>query len=235
MIGWGRLFRAKNREDLKKKLEFFVAYGLTFPHYPGNFILLGPKHNYDILNSINAAVKEGLLADDNKKIFSDKRFTTFKTKYEPYKKIYEQNKKHLKFANWHFESKLLGYSHSQNIRDIFKLEVGGELSSTDSIKEIGNNAVIRFVGTVDDVMSRTSRNGNKYARLEMSDEVGKVTALFMDSPREERYTDYIQSGNKLPKKGTVSIFVGKKNNDIVMVDKLSLLQDKIYMKLSELK
>lgn len=200
-----------------------------------NFILLGLKHNYDILNSINAAVKEGLLADDNKKIFSDKRFTTFKTKYEPYKKIYEQNKKHLKFANWHFESKLLGYSHSQNIRDIFKLEVGGELSSTDSIKEIGNNAVIRFVGTVDDVMSRTSRNGNKYARLEMSDEVGKVTALFMDSPREERYTDYIQSGNKLPKKGTVAIFVGKKNNDIVMVDKLSLLQDKIYMKLSELK
>lgn len=200
-----------------------------------NFVLLGPKYDYDILQSISACVKDGLMGDDNKKIFSEKRFNTFKSKYEPYKEIYEKNRKHLKFANWHFESKLLGYSYSQNIRDIFKSEVGGELVGTKDLGDINQNGTVRFVGTVDDIMTRTSANGNKYARFELSDESGKVTALMMDNAREAKYSDYIRSGKVLPKKGGVVIFTGKKNNDIVMIEKLSLLEDKIYMKLSEVK
>lgn len=200
-----------------------------------NFVLLGPQYDYDILQSISACVKDGLIGDDNKKIFSEKRFNTFKTKYEPYKEIYEKNRKHLKFANWHFESKLLGYSYSQNIRDIFKSEVGGDLVGTKDLDDVGQNGTVRFVGTVDDIMTRTSANGNKYARFELSDESGKVTALMMDNAREAKYSDYIRSGKVLPKKGGVVIFTGKKNNDIVMIEKLSLLEDKIYMKLSEVK
>ena len=57
----------------------------------------------------------------------------------------------------------------------------------------------------------------------------------MDNAREAKYSDYIRSGKILPKKGGVVIFTGKKNNDIVMIEKLSLLEDKIYMKLSEVK
>jgi DNA polymerase-3 subunit alpha len=200
-----------------------------------NFIALGPEFNYDILESISKCVKDSLIGDDNKKIFSEKRFATFKKKYEPYKEIYEKNRKHLKFANWHFESKLLGYSYSQNIREVFQLEAGGELFNSKDISEIDNNGVIRFVGTVSDSMSRTSRNGNKYAKMDLFDEVGKVTALLMDSQREERYSNYIESGKKIPKKDSIVIIVGKKHNDIIMVDKLSLLEDRIYMKLSEVK
>jgi DNA polymerase III alpha subunit len=200
-----------------------------------NFIAIGAKYNYDILESISMCVKEDLIGDDNKKMFSEKRFNTFKTKYAPYKDIYEKNKKHLKFANWHFESKLLGYSYSENIRDIFKSELNGDLVSSNQIPEQENNKTIRFVGTVNDTISRTSANGNKYARFDLSDEVGNVTALMMDSAREARYTNYVKSGKVLPKKGGVVILVGKKNNDIVIIEKMSLLEDKIYMKLSEVK
>jgi DNA polymerase III alpha subunit len=200
-----------------------------------NFAAIGEKYDFDILESISAAVKESLIGDDNKKIFSEKRFQTFKNKYAPYKEIYEKNRKHLKFANWHFESKLLGYSYSQNIREIFKNEIGGDLVSADTISDQENNSVVRFVGTVNDVVSRTSASGNKYARIEAADETGNVTALFLDSAREAKYSLHVKSGKAMPKKGSIVILIGKKSNDIMIVDKLSLLEDKIYMKLSEVK
>lgn len=200
-----------------------------------NFVALGEKYDYDILSAISDVVKSEMSGDDGKKLFSQKRFETFKSKYNPYKEIYEKNRKHLKFANWHFESKLLGYSYSQNIREIFKEEMGGALSSSDQISSLENNAVVRFVGTVNDVIQRTSANGNKYARFELADEIGNVTALMLDSQRDARYTKYIQSGKVIPKKGGIVIFSGKKNNDIVIIENISLLEDKIYMKLSEVK
>jgi DNA polymerase III alpha subunit len=200
-----------------------------------NFVAIGEKYNFDILESISAAVKDSLIGDDNKKIFSEKRFQTFKNKYAPYKEIYEKNRKHLKFANWHFESKLLGYSYSQNIREIFKNEIGGDLVSANTITDQENNSVVRFVGTVNDIVSRTSASGNKYARIEAADETGNVTALFLDSAREAKYSLHVKSGKAMPKKGSIVILIGKKSNDIMIVDKLSLLEDKIYMKLSEVK
>ena len=83
------------------------------------FMSLGEKYNYDILNTIHDSVKQKSVGDDTKVIMSDKRFSTFKQKYAGYKEIYDKNIKHPKFANWYFETKLLGYSYSQNIRDIF--------------------------------------------------------------------------------------------------------------------
>lgn len=199
-----------------------------------NFIAVGNRFEFDILESIAAASKEELVGDDNKKMFTPKRFETFKTKYAPYKEIYEKNKKYIKFANWHFESKLLGYSYSQNVREIFKSEFGIFTASYDILRR-ENNSQICFVGTVSEVTSRTSAAGNKYARIEAYDEVGHITGLFADSQREAKYSLHIQSGKLIPKKGQVVVIVGKKVNDIVMVDRLSLLEDKIYMKLSELK
>jgi hypothetical protein len=84
-------------------------------------------------------------------------------------------------------------------------------------------------------VSRTSASGNKYARIEAADETGNVTALFLDSAREAKYSLHVKSGKAMPKKGSIVILIGKKSNDIMIVDKLSLLEDKIYMKLSEVK
>ena len=211
------------------------AFNLLTDREKRNFISMGTTDNFDILESISRATKDSLLGDDNKRLLSDKRFETFKGKYNPYRAIYDKNKKHLKFANWHFETKILGYSYSQNIRDIFKSEVSGDLFSCDMILNQENNALVRFVGVVNEVTSRTSASGNKYARLECSDESGRMTGLFLDSSRETKYSQYLQSGKRLPKKGELAVIIGKKSNDIVIIDKLSLLEDKIYMKLSEVK
>ena len=67
------------------------------------------------------ALKQEAVGDDNRKLFTDKRFSTFKKKYDPYKNIYEMNRTHIKYANWFFEEKLLGYSYSYNVRQVFNL------------------------------------------------------------------------------------------------------------------
>eukprot|EP01043_Picozoa_sp_COSAG02_P013552 COSAG02_NODE_544_length_20555_cov_485.488170_14_plen_852_part_00 len=198
-----------------------------------NFVALGEQDNYDIINSIHNAKKGDIVGDDNRKLFSEKRFNTFRKKYQPYKDIYEMNKEHIKYANWFFEEKLLGYSYSHNIREVFSYE--DDFNSADDVKELGDRANVKFVGVLTDIMRRTSRNGNKYARLTMQDEGGVLEGLFLDGSRDARLTNYLDSGKKLPKKSDVVIIYGSKGDDIVFIDKIFPLKDKIYMKLSELK
>ena len=198
-----------------------------------NLLELGESYDYDIITSIHDVKTQEMVGDDNRVIFKDKRFETFKKKYQPYKKIYEMNKVHNKYANWYFEEKLLGYSYSYNIREIFTY--GEDFHSADAVKDIEPRARVKFVGSLTDIVKRTSRNGNKYARLTMQDETGVLEGLFLDSEREGRLTNYLDSGKKLPKKGDVVIVFGSKGDDIVFLEKIVPLKDKIYMKLSELK
>ena len=198
-----------------------------------NLISMGEKYDYDIITAIHEVRKEEMVGDDNRKIFADKRFETFRKKFQPYKDIYEMNKEHIKYANWFFEEKLLGYSYSYNIRQVFSYE--GDFHSADTVKDLNERSNVKFVGVLTDIMRRTSRNGNKYARLTMQDEGGILEGLFLDSSRDARLTDYLNSGKKLPKKSDIVIIYGSKGDDIVFIDKIFPLKDKIYMKLSELK
>ena len=64
---------------------------------------------------------------------------------------------------------------------------------------------------------------------------GQWTVYFLTVNALPAFTDYLDSGKKLPKKGEIIIIYGSKGDDVVFVDKLFPLKDKIYMKLSELK
>ena len=200
-----------------------------------NIIELGHKYDYDILRCIYEYQKDAILGDDNKPLFTVKRFETFRKKYDPYKSIYEMNRKHIKYANWFFESELLGYSYSYNIRQIFGGYEHTNLLSSEEIKGVEPSGNIKFVGVLTDIMKRTSANGNKYARMDLQDDVGSVCGLFMDGSNKERLTEYLNSGKKLPVKGSIVVISGSKGDDIIFVDKITTLEDKIYMKLSQLK
>jgi len=198
-----------------------------------NFIALGEKYDFDILTAIMDVFKNEDVGDDNRKVMAPKRFQTFKKKYDPYKSIYEMNKRHIKYANWFFEEKLLGYSYSYTIREIFAHE--DDFQSALEIRDSEERSFIKFVGAVTDIIKRTSRNGNKYARLQIQDESGMVNGLFLDSNREQRFTDFLNSGKKLPKKSDITIIHGVVGDDVVFINKIFPISDKIYMKLSEIK
>ena len=68
----------------------------------------------------------------------------------------------------------------------------------------------------------------------MKDEVGKVTAMFLDGGRQARLTEYIEDGLKIPEKDDIVIFTGRKGDDTLWIDNIGILNDKIYMKLSDI-
>jgi DNA polymerase-3 subunit alpha len=193
-------------------------------------IEIGKKYDYKLLDIIAEAHK-GLLASDGKPLMKESRFNTFKSKYDKYKAIYLQNKKHERFANWYFETKLLGYSYSGDLKSVFN-ESEIIYNSNNFYDEKSCRG--KFIGIVNDYYKGVSRNGNKYFKMILSDEYGKYPVMFMDNSRGNKYSDYLELGNQLPEKGDIIAIIGTKSSDIIFADYLLPLKEKIYMKLGDL-
>ncbi len=210
------------------------AFNLLTDREKRNFIALGDKYEYDILNSIHAAKSEDLLGDDGRPLMKESRFTTFKKKYDKYKAIYDQNKNYEDFANWFFEKKLLGYSYSCRLKDVFKNDSG---SMKDSVyfNAMETNSRAKFIGVVEDSIRKTSANGNKYIKVLLSDELGNFPAILVDNRRQAKCTQYIDEGGKVPEKDSILVLVGRKGEDVLFIDEMSIVDERIYMKLADLK
>jgi len=192
---------------------------------------LGAKFNYKLLDII-AESQKGLLAKDGKPFMKESRFSTFKSKYDSYKSIYLKNKSFEKFANWFFETKLLGYSYSSDLKSVFNdSEVIFDSNNFYNEEKLRG----KFIGSVYDIYKGVSRNGNKYIKMIIHDEYGKYPIMFMDNSRGNKYSEYLNSGGSDPQKDDIISFIGSKYNDIIFVDHLLPLGEKIYMKLGDLK
>ena len=197
------------------------------------FVEIGSKYNYDILSAVSDCILKNTLGDNGKPIMADRRFQTFKNKLSPYKKIYEKNKLYEQFANWYFESKLLGYSYSTTLQEVFGTH-SNRFYNTYEYSTLEKRDKVKMVCVVEDVLSGVSRNGNKYIKLSLHDELGSTQAMIGDF-RFPNLTQYRDAGGVTPKKDNIVIIVGEKSDDIIFVDKMSIMDDKIFMKLSDLK
>lgn len=195
------------------------------------FINSAKKYNYDILNSIHDAVQNKLVGDDNKPIMKDSRFETLKSKYRSYKSIYEKNKKYEDFANWFFEKSLLGFSYSKNLSDCFGANRNFKNSLFFNSCEAGDKG--KYIGVIEDVISRKSKKNNQYIKMTIGDEYGRYDALLLDG-REKSLTKFL-SKNQTPEKNNIIILLGSKGEDILFVNEASIIDEKIYMKLSDIK
>ena len=190
------------------------SFNLLTDREKRNFTKLGSKFKYDILNSIASVKKENYPADDGKPIMKESRFKTFKRDYDRYRQIYDKNKEHLVFANWFFERKYLGYSHSNEIKKVF--QDTENLVNSLELKSTENNDRVKFVGVVTDCISRTSRAGNKYMRVEMQDDYGKVNFMMANNRRSATLDRYLSEGGKKPKEGQIVFVFGSKGEDIIL-------------------
>jgi DNA polymerase III alpha subunit len=163
---------------------------------------------------------------------SEKRFKTFKSKFDQYKKIYSQNRKHEMFAKWRYESSLLGYSYSHDLRECFK-ERYPNLQDLKVVSELPEREKFQVAGEVKDFFTRTSQNGNKYMIISLADNTATKNFLFMDTSRGNKLTDFLQY-NKL-KKTQVIIVNGSKSRDSFFVETIKPIDTDIYMKLREVK
>lgn len=199
------------------------------------FCEIGKDYNYDILDAISKTVKSKSLGDDVKPIMADRRFETFKKKFTPYKEIYDKNRAYEDFANWYFENQLLGYSYSTTLKKVFsKNKTKSPFVNAYEYSQTEKRERSKLVMVVEDIISGISRNGNKYIKMKLSDEIGSMDVMFGDF-RKPNLSQYKEKGNPTPAKGSIIVVVGEKGEDIMFADNISLMDEKIYMKLSELK
>jgi DNA polymerase III alpha subunit len=209
------------------------AFNLLTDREKRNFCKIGERFGYDVLNSISEIVEKKILGDDNKAIISEKRFTTLKNNFKKYREVYQHNRKFEKFANWWYETTLLGYSYSFSLKDCF-LDEFGTMSNTLELQKIEDKDKFKTAVQVVDFFTKTSAAGNKYMNISASDEKGAAKFLFMDNRREEKLTDFLNSGKKIDK-GDVLILSGSKSGDTNFVDTIKIIDTKIYMRSSEIK
>ena len=69
----------------------------------------------------------------------------------------------------------------------------------------------------------------------MSDELGNFPAIMVDSRRKLTCTEYLEEGNKVPEKDNIVVLVGRKADDVLFIDSMSIVDEKICMKLADLK
>ena len=191
----------------------------------------GKKLNYDLIKTVKLLTEEK--NENGKLLLKEKRFETIKKNYQPYLDIYRQNSRSESFANWFYETKLLGYSYNKKLKDIFSHKIKG-LKSTEEAKETYSNGEVKIIGKVDSASTWIARNEKKTRtfKIVISDEVGFLNILaFNDN------IDLIKSNNldKLPQEGDIVVIKGKKKQDCLFTDTISIQSLKIFTKLSEVK
>lgn len=199
----------------------------------------GEEFDYDLINIINHMKK--LTNDKDKPILKETRLQTIRNKFAPYKQIYDQNKKCERFSNWYYENVLLGYTYNTSLRDIFK-EKNHNLKSILEIKEMPVESNISLIGVVKEFTLGTSKlKKTKYLRLLITDETSEMTVLlFGKSPeskddREDKLENCKLLNDGLPKEGNIVIIFGRKKEDAIFADRISVQDQIVYTKLSQLK
>ncbi len=186
------------------------------------------EYEYDLVAIIKKLI--GFKGDNGKDIIKDTRVATIKKKSEPYKNIYELNSRSETFANWYYERKLLGYSHCVRLKTIFDEKRAG-LQYVEDVNAMRPNQRPVFIGVIEDIVNRTSKNGNKYMKASVSDETGIIDCLMFNDNIKECAT----MNNGLPEKGNIVIIKGNKKEDAVFANLMAVQDNKVYTKLSELK
>lgn len=194
-------------------------------------LTIGEQYDFDLV----AAIKyfNTKLDDKGRKIIKDSRMETIRKRCEPYKAIYEQNRKSESFANWFYENNLLGYTYGKTLRSIFNSKTDGLLYS-EQIIQMPQKSEIKMIGYIEEKPKiGTSRKGSKYLRFQLSDEVGSINVMIFNEALESSKEI---NGNKHPKEGDIVIIKGIKQDDNTVFASLYAIQNnKVYTKLSDLK
>lgn len=198
----------------------------------------GVESNYDLVNMIKGIME---WVDDAGKPVARKsvkqtRLDTIIKNYSKYHDIYKQNSQYEHFANWWYERSLLGFSYSNSLKEIF-LEVCPNLLSIEEFSQLeGNNSKGIVMGIVESVSEGVSKAKKRYTKLAIEDGTGMISAFIFDEKDNKPGTrTSLKERGRVPKKGQVAAFRGKKYEEIMILDDISPQDEKIFMGLASMK
>lgn len=212
------------------------SFNLLTDREKRNLDKLGDKYNFDVLDSIADIVDKQILGDDNRPIMKPSRFETFKKKFDNYRSIYNENKKHHKFTYWWYENSLLGYSYSFGLTDCFSDEYG-MLTNLKESNSLSQGSSFKCVCQVKDCFTRTSRNGNKYMMIFGGDNTSDHKFLLMDNRNSENLTEFIEDNQDKPlkKEDIIVVFGRRSDSNTSFAENIKIINSSVLMKLGDLK
>jgi DNA polymerase-3 subunit alpha len=189
---------------------------------------MGKENDYDLPSILRKLTT--FKDENNKVVIKESRRNTIRRKYTPYLKIYKQNSKNEKFANWYYERTYLGYTHDVTLREIF-INKQPKLEELRTIRDLPVDFNVCFIGTVLEHFKGISKKGNQYLRLQVQDNTGVVTVLMFE--RQMGSCEEI-NGGKLPSKGNIVIVRGVKKEDAIFANVIGIEDQSVYTKLSQI-
>lgn len=190
----------------------------------------GKEYSYDLVAMVKDIYE--WKKDNGKQLVRDGRQDTLRRNFEKYKNIYFKNKKYPDFADYVYERQLLGFSYTQKLKDIFSRLAGYSLMSIDEIAMEEPEIQVECVAEVLEAKKSTAKkSGKKYLRLKCCDETGVYDFMLFGAA----YHQWADKGEPVPSEGSYVYLKGRKGEDIVWVNNLGVQDEKIYMKMSELK
>ena len=190
------------------------------------------EYNHDLIKIIRKLID--FQDEKGKAVIKDSRVSTMRKKSGPYKEIYTLNSKEENFASWYYETFLLGYSYTTTLREVFKRDGASRLTSIHDAVSDENDVRATVAGVVEQSISRVSKNKNKYLKLVLGDETGKIEVMLFS----KKIDACIRANTRIPKAGDIVIVKGlKKHGDVPVVwaDVIGIQSLKVYTKLSQLK
>ena len=102
------------------------------------------------------------------------------------------------------------------------------ISTVDGLED-GN---VFYIGRIDKVHTATSRNGNDYVKMTVSDDTSAMNTMIFSKRMDNSIA---ANNNKAFEKADIVIVSGTKKEDVVFADKIGCQTNKVYTRLAELK
>ena len=188
----------------------------------------GEQYDYSIFAILHKA--KDLLDDKGKLLFKESRMETINKAADKYREIFKMNSKYPRLAAYFFEYKLLGFSYSYKIKDIFQEYSAHKLDDISICSHVLDGDYISVAGHVVSLEERTSAKKKKYAKLIIGDSTGTQEVMIF----EPKLTEFKEEG-LIPDEDDVVILTLKRWNETFVIQKIKLSKDKVYLKLAEMK
>ena len=195
---------------------------------------LGSKHQFKLIDIVKLLNKE-IKNEKGKNIIKDSRMETIRKHYNPYIELHKYNNKNPDFCKFWMERELLGYSYSTNLLKIFKPHCSDLISILEATQTFERERV-HIIGEIIDQKEWKSREKKlPCMKLKIQDHTSNCEILFVNSDTEDRIGEIIENNGRKPKEGDIVIIRASKGSDIFFGRSLSIQQNEVFMKISQLK
>lgn len=165
--------------------------------------------------------------EKGKEILKPSRIQTIKKETKKYTEIFDLNKKNEPLANWWYETKLLGYSCTSSLKEVYSNVPG--FMTIEEAKKMKPKSTVFIGGLVDEKpKTGTSKKGSKYIKIQVKDETDVANTMIFNE-RVDNLRAVPEVDELVLIKGTIQ------DGETIFIDILAPQSAKIYTKLSELK